>query len=393
MRGDDRDVGRRGAPAGTIRFSYMSIPRLSRAITLTLVAYCSACSVLAEKREVARVAPVAPEPGRLPPPVDATVLDPSSFSGNLTPAPFNPGADADLAGILAEGAVSSGEIALTFDDGPGAETTSEVLRILAAHRVKGAFFLTGERLAGSGVVPEMNRGIARAIAAAGHTIGNHGLDHVSVHGRDASWITFQIEESARLIGAASGVPVRYFRPPYGKIGPFAQSLLAQRRDELVMWTIDAQDTRERDPEKLAARLIAQIAYAGQGVVLLHDLRGPSVRALALLLDWLESHPRDDERGIGYRIVDLPTYLAHAAARPWPYRTRLELYHVREKLHGRSRTEPSVVAEPAKPSIQPITKASPKSFRKELTKPVAKTSNTPSRKSAVRGAVRVTLSRK
>ena len=39
---------------------------------------------------------------------------------------------------------------------------------------------------------------------------------------------------------------------------------------------------------------------------------PSVRALSLLLDWLEARPRDEAKRTGYTIVDLPTYLAHAS---------------------------------------------------------------------------------
>lgn len=265
--------------------------------------------------------------------VDPTVVDAAALPSVVGPLPYNAEADPHRAGILAEGAESSGEIALTFDDGPAAETTSEVLRILAAHKVKGAFFLTGRRLEGPSVVADMNRAMARAIVAAGHTLGNHGLDHLAVNKQDPAWNLLQIEESARLITEATGTPVRYFRPPYGKLGAAAQSILVSRRDELVMWTIDAQDTRATDPERLTARLIAQLVYAGQGIVLLHDLRGPSVRALSLLLDWLAAHPRDAARGTGYTVVDLPTYLAHAAARPWPYATRLELYHAREKLHA------------------------------------------------------------
>jgi len=300
---------------------------------LALAGYASSCA--------ARL-PETPNPARgtteatpSPVAVDSTVLDPTLFE-STGPKALNEDADLDRAGILAEGAEASGEIALTFDDGPAAETTSEVLRILAAHHVKGAFFLTGKRLAGSGVVAEMNRGVARAIAAAGHAIGNHGLDHLALNRKDETFNRFQIEESGRLIMEATGAPVRYFRPPFGKLGPSAQQILHDRRDELVMWTIDAQDTKESDPEKLTTRLVQQIIFAGQGIVLLHDLRGPSVRALSLLLDWLEARPRDPQKRVGYTIVDLPTYLAHAAARPWPHRTRLELYHARERLHAAER---------------------------------------------------------
>lgn len=308
----------------------MRVSRVLQGCVLGLAGYASSCAV--PRPETPQN--LASSPASTLVFLEPTVVDPASLPTSVGPLPYNASSDLDRAGILAEGAADSGEIALTFDDGPGAETTSEVLRILAAHNVKGAFFLTGRRLGGDGVVAEMNRSMVRAIAAAGHTIGNHGLDHLGVNRKDLEWNSMQIEDSARLITDTTGAPVRYFRPPFGKIGPPAQSILALRRDELVMWTIDAQDTRETDPERIRARLIAQIVYAGQGIVLLHDLRGPSVRALAMLLDWLEAHPRS--HGVGYTVVDLPTYLAHAAARPWPHSTRLDLYHAREKLHALER---------------------------------------------------------
>jgi peptidoglycan/xylan/chitin deacetylase (PgdA/CDA1 family) len=254
------------------------------------------------------------------------------------PLPFNPEADLDRAGMLAEGAEGSGEIAFTFDDGPSPDATPELLRILEARKIKAAFFLTGRRLAGQGPGIDANRAVARAIAAAGHTIGNHGLDHLAVNRAAIPWNAWQIEESARLVSESTGVVSHYFRPPFGKIATAAQEILAARRDELVMWTLDGEDVRETSPEKLAQKLVAQILYAGQGIVLLHDTRLSSVRALPILLDWLAAHPRDPEKGTGYTVVDLPTYLAHAAARPYPYPDRLKLYRARERLHAAIRAK-------------------------------------------------------
>ena len=254
------------------------------------------------------------------------VVSPEVLPQTLAPLPYNPAADVDRAGILAEGAEGSGEIALTFDDGPGVENTGEVLRILAAHRAKGTFFLIGSRLAGSGVVAEIHRGLARAIVAAGHVVGNHGLDHAPLDdGLDEAWTTFQIEGSAMAIARATGVPPRFFRPPYGRIGAVARSVLSARHDELVLWTLDAQDTMESDPVRIAHRLEQQLLFAGQGIVLLHELRSPSVRALSIFLDWLDLHP-------AFSLVDLPTYLEHAAAHPYPQPDRLKLLRFREAQH-------------------------------------------------------------
>ena len=264
----------------------------------------------------------------------ATGLGPDALADGAQRAAHNPTADVARAGLLAEGAEGSGEVVVTFDDGPSIEHTPEVLRMLAAHHVTGAFFLGGERLAGMGVVAEVHRQLARAIAAAGHVVGNHALDHEPLERclDDAAWCALQIDGAAARIARATGVEPRFFRPPYGRMVEPAQRLLARRGDELVLWTIDAQDVAERDPARIAHRLEQQLLFAGQGVVLLHELHGPSVRALGLLLEWLDAHRRDPVRGTGFTVVDLPTYLDHAAARPYPQASRLELLRARERRH-------------------------------------------------------------
>ncbi len=254
-------------------------------------------------------------------------------------APARAAADPAWAEILAEGGVDSGEVTFTFDDGPAEEPwlTPEVLRLLGEHHVRGAFFLTGSRLEGRDRLAEARREVARRIAREGHLLGNHALDHrdLSRERRGAAWIRREIERSAELIEATTGVAPRWFRPPYGKLGPTAEALLRARAEELVLWTIDGQDVTESDPDRLAQRICGQLQFAGQGVVLLHDLRPSSVQALGIVLQWLDRHPRDPALGTGFRIVDLPTFLAHAAARPHA-EGRAELYQARLALMPRPR---------------------------------------------------------
>ncbi|MGZ3475429.1 MAG: polysaccharide deacetylase family protein [Polyangiales bacterium] len=310
--------------------------RIPGVIVMALATYASSCASRPGRGESPQVAVIPPRSIVTSPPPAEPAVSPREIAE--PPLPFNPEADLDRAGMLAEGAEGSGEIAFTFDDGPSPDTDPELLRILEARKIKAAFFLTGGRLAGQGPGIDANRAIARTIAAAGHTIGNHGLDHLAVNRSAIPWNAWQIEESARLIFESTAVPSRYFRPPYGKIATPAQEILAARREELVMWTLDAEDVRESSPEKLANKLVAQLLYAGQGIVLLHDTHLSSVRALPILLDWLAAHPRDPAKGTGYTVVDLPTYLAHAAARPYPYPNRLQLYRARERIHAAIRAK-------------------------------------------------------
>ncbi len=315
----------------------MSSARLARNGSVLVTALAIACASIAAFSTHPSISwesrPSSPEapPRRITFETLESTLSPDAFA-DLESASKNPTVDLDRAGILAEGAQGSGEVTLTFDDGPGVGTTVEVLRILEAHHVKGTFFLNGSRLAGVGVVAELHRRVAQSLVAKGHFIGNHGLDHLALDGDDVPFLEGQIDRSALLIAQATGEMPRWFRPPYGTLSPAARSVLAARHDELVLWTIDAQDTLEDDPERLAHRLEQQLLFAGQGVILLHDLRGSSARALSILLDWLDRHPRDAERHRGFSVVDLPTYYAHAAQDPFPEANRLALLRLRERLH-------------------------------------------------------------
>src|SRR2546426_1541320 len=59
---------------------------------------------------------------------------------------------------------------LTFDDGPNPGATAPILETLAATGVPGAFFQVGEHV-------RRFPALARAVAAAGHEVGNHTLRH------------------------------------------------------------------------------------------------------------------------------------------------------------------------------------------------------------------------
>src|SRR5262249_46062725 len=61
-------------------------------------------------------------------------------------------------------------VALTFDDGPDPASTPAILRELARREARATFFLLGRSVTA-------HPGLARAIAEAGHAIGNHAFTH------------------------------------------------------------------------------------------------------------------------------------------------------------------------------------------------------------------------
>jgi hypothetical protein len=69
-----------------------------------------------------------------------------------------------------------------------------------------------------------------------------------------------------------------------------------------------------------------------GIVLLHDMHWPSVKAFNRLLRWLEATRWDPSRPdrLGWDIVDLGEYLRETAAAPQPYATRNDLERARRE---------------------------------------------------------------
>ncbi|MDX6523680.1 MAG: peptidoglycan-N-acetylglucosamine deacetylase, partial [Gaiellales bacterium] len=72
--------------------------------------------------------------------------------------------------VIGRGWVASPKAAITFDDGPSAEYTPQVLDALAAAGVHATFFVLGRHVRAH---PE----IAKRIVAEGHELASHGDDH------------------------------------------------------------------------------------------------------------------------------------------------------------------------------------------------------------------------
>lgn len=77
-------------------------------------------------------------------------------------------------------------VALTYDDGPNAQTT-RLLEILEKHNVPATFFQQG------GYV-NSNPHVAASVAAAGHTIGNHTMTHPHLTQLSADGIVREVRE-------------------------------------------------------------------------------------------------------------------------------------------------------------------------------------------------------
>lgn len=155
----------------------------------------------------------------------------------------------------------SRSLALTYDDGPNDPDTSRLLDVLARHDVKATFFLLGKFV-------QQKPEIVRALASAGHTIGNHSWDHPRLIFASNAELRGQIQRTQKAIFHACGVTPTLFRPPYGGRRPGTLSAVRALGLEPVMWSVTCYDWRPTSADKVIAH--AQRQIRGGDVILMHD---------------------------------------------------------------------------------------------------------------------------
>jgi peptidoglycan/xylan/chitin deacetylase (PgdA/CDA1 family) len=190
----------------------------------------------------------------------------------------------------------SGRLALTYDDGPNDPHTLHLLEVLARHQVRATFFMIGSFV-------RQRPDIARAVAAAGHVIGNHTSTHPNLIFRHQRDVCREIETCERALDDAGVAHVSLFRPPHGGRTPTVLRTARRMRLEPVMWSVTGWDWDSHPSEEIARRVHRQVR--GGDVILLHDGghqrmgvdRSATVRATDLILQRY--------LGEGYEFVTIP----------------------------------------------------------------------------------------
>lgn len=152
-------------------------------------------------------------------------------------------------------------ISLTFDDGPDPAFTPRILELLDRHRAKATFFSMGFNAT-------EHAGLLREVAAAGHEIGSHGWEHLNLTQISPRATYEEIEAGKKAVEDVVQVPVRLFRPPYGRFDEAAVRFLASSRDDMIVWSLTRGELAWTDPERVATH-VSDAARPGE-IVMLHD---------------------------------------------------------------------------------------------------------------------------
>jgi peptidoglycan/xylan/chitin deacetylase (PgdA/CDA1 family) len=167
------------------------------------------------------------------------------------------------AGVIRHAHSKSKKIALTFDDGPGNNFTSEILRILKRYNVKATFFVVGKRA-------KKHPALCRQMLREGHEIGNHTYSHANLIAKTPGQISREIQRGGAAIFEATDKMPRYFRPPYGVYNRVVKRIAARAGYTFVLWNVRTFDSSITPRTKRSIiKKTKNLAKSGD-IILLHD---------------------------------------------------------------------------------------------------------------------------
>ncbi|HVW87630.1 MAG TPA: polysaccharide deacetylase family protein [Bryobacteraceae bacterium] len=153
-------------------------------------------------------------------------------------------------------------IALTFDDGPSPNTPA-ILDILARYSVPATFFHVGENCLR---LPD----VARAVARAGHEIGNHSQTHPNFALTRPSFVAAEFARAQESISAVTGIRPALVRAPFGVRWFGFRAMQHNLNLTGVMWSIIGLDWK-LSADAIVRRILSR-ACDGD-IICLHDGRG------------------------------------------------------------------------------------------------------------------------
>lgn len=186
--------------------------------------------------------------------------------------------------------VQSKTIFLTFDDGPVASITDDVLSILADYNAKATFFCVGDNIR---KYPDVFQRIIREH----HKIGNHTYHHLNGWKNSNQDYLHDIKVCDQII--EQNYLARnyfYFRPPYGKITPKQIKLI--RSHQIIMWDVLSRDY---DPSVSAEKCLQKsIKHTRPGSIILFHDSIKTMKKLEFVLPKYLAHFTD----LGYKFLTL-----------------------------------------------------------------------------------------
>lgn len=171
-------------------------------------------------------------------------------------------------------------VALTFDDGPDADSTPRVLDLLKRYDVRATFFVVGEQA-------RQNPELIHRMVAEGHTVAGHSYYHLP---QSTLWSSQRYTEELfrcnDVVARLTGLRMRLYRPPFGVTNPPIARAVKNLGLIPVGWSVRSLDTMTKDMDRVVDRVMRGLR--GGDVILLHDRLENSEELLEKLLTALRT---------------------------------------------------------------------------------------------------------
>lgn len=189
--------------------------------------------------------------------------------------------DAKATPVVIDGHLPDKTLALTFDDGPHATRTKQLLDLLKGENAQVQFFLVGRN---TRLYPDL----VKQMEEDKHEVGCHSFTHPDMRKLSFEAAVKEIEDGFRAIQNILEVPKTFFRFPYGAKTDRLRNYMLQTETPEFFWNVDTLDWKYPNPEFLYDYTMKQIRSEGRGVVLFHDIQPQTLAIMPGVLSTLKA---------------------------------------------------------------------------------------------------------
>lgn len=154
------------------------------------------------------------------------------------------------------------EISITFDDGPDAINTPQILEILEKENIKATFFCIGKKI-------KEQENLIKRMNQQGHIIANHTFSHSDFidFKNTAGWIE-EINLTEHTIETIINKKTLLFRPPYGVTNPMIANAVNKLKYKVIGWNLRSMDGTPKPSNIIIDKVCSNVKNGS--LVLFHD---------------------------------------------------------------------------------------------------------------------------
>ena len=183
------------------------------------------------------------------------------------------------------------KVSISFDAAWGNEQTGTLLDILDKYKVKATFFLVGDWVR---KYPDD----VKAIAKAGHDVGNHSNTHPYMTQIGIDEMQKEIQTCNKDIENLIGKKPTLFRPPYGDYDNNVVDAVNSLGMYCIQWDVDSLDWKGLSKEEMCSRIKNNLQSGS--IVLMHNGGENTPDALPSIIETIKE--------MGYEIVPISELL-------------------------------------------------------------------------------------